>query len=300
MIVEFIDDARGEFGVAPICDALQVAPSTYYSAKSRPLSDRAVRDGVMMPILLALWKANYSVYGARKLWIAARNAGHEIGRDQVARLMRELGIWGVKRSRRVRTTRRDDTAERSPDLVNREFTAERPNALWVTDLTYVPTWSGVAYVCFIVDAFSRKIVGWRVAGHMRTEMVLDALEMARWSRGTNLKGLRCHSDAGSQFTSIRYGERLTELGALPSIGSIGDSFDNALAESTNGLYKAELIRGPDQGPWRTIEDVELATLGWVHWFNSNRIHNYLDDASPDQYEAAYAATNTNQPLVGIQ
>lgn len=300
MIVEFIDDARGEFGVAPICDALQVAPSTYYSAKSRPLSDRAVRDGVMMPILLALWKANYSVYGARKLWIAARNAGHEIGRDQVARLMRELGIWGVKRSRRVRTTRRDDTAERSPDPVNREFTAERPNALWVTDLTYVPTWSGVAYVCFIVDAFSRKIVGWRVAGHMRTEMVLDALEMARWSRGTNLKGLRCHSDAGSQFTSIRYGERLTELGALPSIGSIGDSFDNALAESTNGLYKAELIRGPDQGPWRTIEDVELATLGWVHWFNSNRIHNYLDDASPDQYEAAYAATNTNQPLVGIQ
>jgi putative transposase len=300
VIVEFIDDARGEFGVAPICDALQVAPSTYYSAKSRPLSDRAVRDGVMMPILLALWKANYSVYGARKLWIAARNAGHEIGRDQVARLMRELGIWGVKRSRRVRTTRRDDTAERSPDPVNREFTAERPNALWVTDLTYVPTWSGVAYVCFIVDAFSRKIVGWRVAGHMRTEMVLDALEMARWSRGTNLKGLRCHSDAGSQFTSIRYGERLTELGALPSIGSIGDSFDNALAESTNGLYKAELIRGPDQGPWRTIEDVELATLGWVHWFNSNRIHNYLDDASPDQYEAAYAATNTNQPLVGIQ
>jgi len=152
-----------------------VAPSTYYSAKTRPLSDRAIRDAVMMPILLALWKANYSVYGARKLWIAARNAGHEIGRDQVARLMRELGIWGVKRSRRVRTTRRADTAARSPDLVNREFCAEAPNQLWVTDLTYVATWSGVAYVCFIVDAFSRKIVGWRVAGHMRTDMVLDAL-----------------------------------------------------------------------------------------------------------------------------
>lgn len=300
MIVGFIDGHRGEFGVAPICDALQVAPSTYYSAKTRPLSDRAVRDAQMMPVLLALWRANYSVYGARKLWIAARNAGEVIGRDQVARLMRELGIRGVKRSRRVRTTRRDDTAARSPDLVNREFTAERPNALWVTDLTFVATWSGVAYVCFIVDAFSRRIVGWRVTPHMRTDMVLDALEMARWSRGTNLEGLRCHSDAGSQFTSIRYGERLAELGALPSIGSVGDSFDNALAESTNSLYKSELIRGPDRGPWRTIEDVELATLGWVHWFNAERIHSYLNDESPDQFEAAYAATNTDQPMVGIQ
>ena len=210
----------------------------------------------MMPVLLTLWKANYSVYGDRKLWIAARRAGHDIGRDQVARLMR--------------------------------------------DLTYVPTWSGVAYVCFIVDAFSRRIVDWRVAAHMRTEMVLDALEMARWSRDTDLEGLRCHSDAGSQFTSIRYGERLAEFGAVPSIGSIGDSFDNALAESTNGLYKAELIRGPDRGPWRTIEDVELATLGWVHWFNTDRIHSYLDDTSPDEFEAAYAAPNTDQPLVGIQ
>ncbi len=225
MIVEFIDDNRDEFGVEPICTALQVAPSTYYSAKTRPLSDRAIRDAVMMPILLALWKANYSVYGARKLWIAARNAGHVIGRDQVARLMRELGIWGVKRGRRVRTTRRDDTAPRSPDLVDREFSAEAPNQLWVTDLTYVATWSGVAYVCFIVDAFSRRIVGWRVASHMRTDMVLDALEMARWSRGTNLEGLIAHSDAGSQFTSIRYGERLAEIGAQPSIGSVGDSYD---------------------------------------------------------------------------
>ena len=300
MIVEFIDANRDEFGVEPICAALQVAPSTYRSAKRRPMSARAMRDAVMMPVLLALWKANYSVYGARKLWIAARRAGHGIGRDQVARLMRELGICGVKRSRRVRTTRRDDTVERSPDLVERDFTATEPNQLWVTDLTYVPTWSGVAYVCFIVDAFSSRIVGWRVASHMRTEMVLDALEMARWSRGTNLEGLRCHSDAGSQFTSIRYGERLAELGAVPSIGSIGDSFDNALAESTNGLYKAELIRGPDQGPWRTIEDVELATLGWVHWFNTDRIHSYLDDTSPDEFEAAYAASHTDQPLVGIK
>jgi len=164
----------------------------------------------------------------------------------------------------------------------------------------VATWSGVAYVCFIVDAFSRKIVGWRVAAHMRTDMVLDALEMARWQRGTILEGLVAHSDAGSQFTSIRYGERLAELNALPSIGSIGDSYDNALAESTNSLYKAELIRGPDQGPWRTIEDVELATLAWVHWFNTDRIHGYLNDDSPDEFEAAYAATKTDQSMVGIQ
>ncbi len=225
MIVEFIDDARDEFGVAPICDALQVAPSTYYSAKTRPPSARAIRDAAMMPILLMLWQANYSVYGARKLWIAARRAGHDIGRDQVARLMGELGIAGVKRSRRVRTTRRDDSSPRSPDLVERDFTADRPNRLWVTDLTFVATWSGVAYVCFIVDAFSRRIVGWRVASHMRTDMVLDALEMARWSRATNLEGLVAHSDAGSQFTGIRYGELLAEIGAVPSIGSVGDSYD---------------------------------------------------------------------------
>lgn len=207
--------------MAPICEAIEVASSTYYAAKARPLSARALRDAVMMPVLLALWKANYSVYGAHMRWKAARRAGHDIGRDQVARLMAELGIRGVKKAKRVFTTRRDDSAPRSPDLVNRGFTATAPNQLWVTDLTYVPSWSGVAYVCFIVDAFSRMIVGWRVAAHMRTDMVLDALEMARWSRGTDLEGLVAHSDAGSQFTSVRYGERLAELGALPSIGSAG-------------------------------------------------------------------------------
>jgi putative transposase len=250
---------------------------------------------------MALWVANYRVYGAHKLWKAARRAGHEIGRDQVARLMRQADIRGVSRKRRFRTTRPDPTAARPADLVCRDFTAEHPNALWVTDLTYVPTWSGVAYVCFIVDAFSRMIVGWRVAAHMRTEMVLDALEMARWSRGTHLEGLVAHSDAGSQFTSIRYGERLAELGAVPSIGSVGDSFDNALAETVNGLYKTELIRGPGQGPWRTIEDVELATLGWVHWHNTERLHGYLDDIPPAEFEAAfYAAQQADPAGVGIQ
>jgi len=225
MTVKFVDAHRQEFGVEPICRQLQVAPSTYYAAKSRPASARARRDAVMIPILVALWSANRKVYGAHKLWKAPRRAGHDIGRDQVARLMRAAGICGVRRGRRVITTRRDDAAERAADLVKRTFSATRPNALWVTDLTYVATWSGVAYVCFIVDAFSRMIVGWRVAAHMRTDMVLDALEMARWQRGTHLEGLVAHSDAGSQFTSLRYGERLTELGALPSIGSIGDSFD---------------------------------------------------------------------------
>jgi putative transposase len=271
VIVEFIDTHRDRFGVEPICGVLsehggQVAPSTYYAAKTRPPSSRAQRDAVMIPILLALWVANYRVYGAHKLWKAARRAGHDIGRDQVARLMRAAGMVGVCRRRRLRTTRPDDTAVRHPDLVRRDFTATAPNQLWVTDLTYVPTWAGVAYVCFIVDAFSRRIVGWRVASHMRTTMVLDAVDMAAWSRGARVDGLRCHSDAGSQFTSVRWGERLAELGAQPSIGSVGDSYDNALAETVNGLYKTELIRGPAQAgrPWKTVDDVELATLGWVH------------------------------------
>jgi len=298
--VEFIDDNKEEFGVEPICTTLQVATSTYYAAKRRPLSARAIRDAVMSPILLALFQTNYSVYGARKLWIAARRAGHTIGRDQVARLMGQLGIRGVRRTRRVRTTIPCDKADRPPDLVDRDFTADRPNRLWVTDLTYVSTWAGVAYVCFIVDAFSRRIVGWRVAANMRTAMVLDALEMARWQRGTRLEGLVTHSDAGSQFTSIRYGERLAEIGAVPSIGSVGDSYDNALAESTNSLYKAELIYGPDQGPWKTIEDVELATLGWVHWFNTQRLHGYLDDIPPAEHEDTYHAERRAEQPIGNQ
>jgi putative transposase len=292
-MVAYIDQHRDDFGVEPICKQLQIAPSTYYATKSRPRSARAMRDAVMIPLLVALWAANYRVYGAHKLWKAARRAGHDIGRDQVARLMRAAAIEGVQRRKKLRTTRPDQTAGRHPDLVRRDFTATAPNQLWVTDLTYVATWSGVAYVCFIVDACSRMIVGWRVAGHMRTTMVLDALEMAAWSRGARIDGLRCHSDAGSQYTSLRYGEALAELGAQPSIGSIGDSFDNALAEAVNGLYKIELIRGPEQGPWRTVEDVELATLGWVHWHNTERLHGYLDHVPPSEFEANWAKANTS-------
>lgn len=280
-----------------------MAPSTYYSAKSRPPSVRSKRDAVMAPIVRQLWEENYRVYGARKIWKAAQRAGHQIGRDQVARLMSAEGIEGVRRTKRVRTTRPDPEAPRHPDLVGRQFTAETPNQLWVTDLTYVPTWAGVAYVCFIIDACSRAIVGWRVASHMRTSMVLDAIEMARWSRGTTLTGLRCHSDAGSQFTSIRYGERLAEIGAVPSIGTVGDSYDNALAETVNGYYKAELIRGParEGRPWKTVEDVELATLSWVHWHNQTRLHGYLNDVPPTEFEETFYATKrTDQTLVGIQ
>jgi len=289
MTVAFIDTHRDEFGVEPICTTLQVAPSTYYAARNRPLSARALRDAVMIPILVALWTTNRKLYGAHKLWKAARRAGHDIGRDQVARLMRHAGIEGVTRQRRVRTTRPDPTAQRHPDLVNRDFTATAPNQLWVVDLTFVATWAGVAYVCFLTDAFTRMLVGWRVASHMRADMVLDALEMARWRRGTRLEGLVSHSDAGSQFTSIRYGERLDEIGAVPSIGSVGDSYDNALAETVNGLYKTEVIYGPDQGPWRTIEEVELATLSWVHWYNTQRLHGYLDHVPPTEYEETHYA-----------
>jgi putative transposase len=297
-MVRYIDEHRDAFGVEPICKALQVAPSTYYSAKSRPASARSIRDAMLKVTLLALWTANYEVYGIRKLWKAAVRAGEDVGRDQVARLMRDLGICGVRRGRKVRTTRPDDAAARPPDLVERRFKAVRPNQLWVTDLTNVATWAGTVYVCFIVDVFSRTIVGWRTATNMRTEMVLDALEMARWSRGTRLEGLVCHSDAGSQFTSIRYGERLAEIGALPSIGSVGDSYDNALAETVNGLYKTELIRR--RGPWRNVDDVELATLGWVHWFNTTRLHGAIDDVPPAEFEAAYyRRVETSEP-VGIQ
>ncbi len=306
MIVAFVDEHREEFGVEPICRVLQMAPSTYYAAKKRELapSARAVRDAAMMQILMVLWIANRKVYGAHKLWKAARRAGHDIGRDQVARLMRAMEIEGISRRRRkVFTTIADPDAQRAPDLVKRNFTADRPNALWVTDLTYVPTRTGMAYVCFIVDAFSRRIVGWRVAANMKTDMVLDALEMARRSRGNRrLVGLVAHADAGSQFTSVRFTERLDEIGARPSIGTVADSYDNALAETTNGLYKTECVFGPDAPrPWDDVDELELATLSWVHWFNEHRLHSHCGDIPPAEFEAAfYAAQQTDPTRVGIK
>jgi putative transposase len=308
VIIAYIDAHRDEFGVEPICRVLtehgcKIAPSTYHASKSRPASARAVRDAAMMQILMVLWVANRKVYGAHKLWKAARRAGHDIGRDQTARLMRELDIRGVSRRRKkVFTTIADPDAVRAPDLVDRNFTAERPDALWVTDLTYVPTRSGMAYVCFIVDAFSRRIVGWTVASNMKTQMVLDALEMARRSRGSKrLVGLVAHSDAGSQFTSVRFTERLDEIGARPSIGTIADSYDNALAETVNGLYKTECVYGPDATGWDDVDQLELETLSWVHWFNHDRLHSHCHDVPPAEFEAAfYAAQQTAPTGVGIQ
>jgi putative transposase len=306
VIVAFIDEHRDELGVEPICTALQIAPSTYYAAKRREVapSARAVRDAAMMQVLMVLWVANRKVYGAHKLWKAARRAGHEIGRDQVARLMRVMEIEGISRKRRkVFTTIADPDAVRAPDLVNRNFRADRPDALWVTDLTYVHTRTGMAYVCFIVDAFSRRIVGWRVAAHMRTDMVLDALEMARRSRGgRRFVGLVAHADAGSQFTSVRFTERLDEIGARPSIGTVADSYDNALAETTNGLFKAECVRGPDApAVWGDVDQLELATLSWVHWFNEDRLHSHCRDIPPAEFESAfYAAQQTDPAGVGNQ
>ena len=306
MIVDFIDAHRDEFGVEPICTVLQFAPSTYRAAKRREQSPspRAVRDVAMMQVLMVLWVANRKVYGAHKLWKAARRAGHDVGRDQVARLMRELDIRGVSRRRKkVFTTVADPDATRAPDLVDRNFTADRPDALWVTDLTYVPTRSGMAYVCFIVDTFSRRIVGWTAASHMKTEMVLDALEMARRSRGSKrLVGLVTHSDAGSQFTSVRFTERLDEIGARPSIGTVADSYDNALAESVNGLYKAECVYGPDAPrAWDDVDQLELETLSWVHWFNEDRLHSHCRDVPPTEFESAFYADQQTAPTgVGIK
>lgn len=286
-MIRYIDEHRGRFGVEPICSELPIAVSTYYKARSQPPSARTVRDAELTPAIKTTWEDNYKVYGARKVWLALRRQGVEVGRDRVARLMKVMGIAGAVRTRRVRTTRPDPSAARAPDLVGRNFTAARPNQTWVADFTHVPTWAGIVYVAFVVDMFSRFILGWRAATTMRTELVLDALEMAIWRRSSDLHGLVAHSDAGSQYTSIRYTERLAEIGAAPSIGSVGDPVDNAVAESTIGLYKTELIRR--RGPWRDPDQVELETLGWTDWFNHTRLHSTTLDLPPAEYETIWTA-----------
>jgi putative transposase len=296
----FIDAHRSavsgglRWGIEPICAALEIAPSTYYSAKSRPPSARAVSDAMLVSLLVALFVKNYSVYGRRKLAKAARRAGLDVGRDQVARLMRAQGLQGATRAKKRFTTRPDTSHVRAPDLVKRRFAADRPDRLWVADFTYCSTWSGIVYVAFVVDVFSRRIVGWKAARTMHTSLVLDALNMAAWTRrGVNLDGLICHSDAGSQYTSITYTDRLADIGAAPSIGTVADSFDNAMAETTIGLFKAELHRNPaalatNGGPWKGLDDLEVATCGWVCWFNTERLHSELDDQTPAEVEAAWS------------
>jgi transposase InsO family protein len=299
--VAFIDAHRDQetggrrWGVEPICEQLQVAPQTYYARKSRPPSARSLRDAALGLVLLKLWIDNFSVYGRHKLWKAARRAGHDVGRDQVARLMRLYGMRGATRAKKRFTTKADPEAVRAPDLVKRDFSAERPDRLWVADFTYCSTWSGIVYVAFVIDVFSRRIVGWKAARSMTAALVIDALSMAAWTRRhTGIDQLVCHSDAGSQYTSVAYTERLDEVGAAPSIGTVGDSYDNAMAETTIGLFKTELFRNPAVlasvgGHWTGFDDLEAATCRWVSWFNTERLHTELDDNTPAEVEAEYYA-----------
>ncbi len=289
--------AHRHHGVVPVCRVLQVAPSAVRSAMSRPVCARRVADEAVKPKLLAVFDANYRVYGRRKMKAALRREhGINLDQDRIARLMRELGIRGATRTRSTVTTRPDRSSPRAPDLVNRCFRAERPDQLWVCDFTYVPTWSGFAYTAFVTDVYSRRIVGWRTASSMTADLVVDALEMAIFSRRHRLlRGVIAHSDAGGQYVSVTYTERLAEIHALPSIGSVGDSFDNAMAESVNGLYKTELIRR--QGPWRHAEHVELATLSYVDWFNNRRLHSELGNIPPTEFEADYYARTRTQHQV---
>ena len=282
-----MDAHRDRFGVEPICRLLQVAPSSYYAAKGRQRCQRKVRDEALKLEIARVHAANYGVYGARKVWRQLHRDGVRVARCTVERLMRELGLAGRTRGVRRRTTIPADTAATHPDRVERRFVADAPNQLWIADITYVATWSGFAYTAFVTDVYSRRIVGWRVATTLRTDLALDALEMAIWSRTETLEGLVHHSDRGVQYLSIRYTERLAAEGAVTSVGSRGDSYDNAMAESINGLYKSELITM--RGPWRTVDDVELATLSWVHWWNTTRLHSAIGNAPPDEFEAAHYA-----------
>jgi len=285
--VRFIREHRERWGVEPICRMLQVAPSSYYAATTRPLPARKRRDGALQVAIRRVWDEHRQVYGADKVWAQLKREGTSVARCTVERLMRTLGLRGVVRGKtHVRTTVADEASSRPLDLVARQFRAPAPNRLWVADLTYVKTHSGWVYVAFVVDVCSRYVVGWQSSRSLRTDLALDALEMALWRRrAASLRGLVHHSDRGVQYLAIRYTERLAEAGAVASVGSKGDSYDNALAESFNGLYKTELIRR--QGPWRGLEDVEHATLEYVDWFNHRRLHGELGMVPPAEFEAAY-------------
>ena len=302
----YIDGHRDRFGVEPICRALQFAPSTYWSAKGRAPSTRARRDAALRVEIARVHAENFGVYGAPKIWAQLNREGHRVARCTVERLMRDLGLQGAVRGKPRRTTIPDDTAGRPRDLVERQFSASAPNRLWVADLTYVRTWSGFVYVSFISDVYSRRIVGWHASRSLRTDLALNALEQAIWERhraGVSLDGLVHHSDRGGQYLSIRYTERLAANDIVASVGSRGDSYDNALAESIIGLYKTELVR--NRGPWRSLDDLEFATLEWVDWFNHRRLHHTnIGSAPPAEAEDAYyrhqhsghqATTQTKQP-----
>lgn len=292
----FIDEHRDLYGVESICSVLPIAPSTFYEQEARRrdpalLPARAKRDIELRPQIDRVWHENEEVYGVKKTWKQLKREGFDVARCTVARLMRDLGLRGAVNGKTIKTTFPDTSASRPPDLVDRNFTASRPNELWVADFTYVATWRGWVYVAFVIDVFSRMIVGWRAANSPRTDLVLDALEQALFSR-SETDGVVHHSDRGSQYLSIRYTERLAEAGMERSVGSIGDSYDNALAEAVIGLFKKEVIRR--KGPWRNLEHVEFATLTWVSWFNSHRLLEPIGYIPPAEFEAAYYR---NQPTL---
>jgi len=293
-MISFVDAYRDEHGVEPICKVLPIAPSTYHdhAAKRRDpskLSARAKRDAAAKPEVQRVFDENFQVYGVRKVWRQMKREGHGVARCTVARLMRGLGLKGVIRGSKVRTTISDKAAPCPLDHVNRQFRSSRPNVLWVSDFTYVATWQGFVYVAFVVDVFARRIVGWRVSRSAHAGFVLDALEQALHERRpVSGGGLVHHSDRGSQYVSIKYTERLAGAGLVPSVGSVGDSYDNALAETINGLYKAEVIHR--RGSWRSMEAVEFATLEWVDWFNNRRLLEPIGNIPPAEAEARYYAS----------
>ena len=299
-MIGFIDDHREAYGVEPICRVLPIAPSTYrahVAKRSDPskLSTRARRDLTLKPEIARVFAENFEVYGVRKVWRQLQREGVDIARCTVARLMRSMGLQGVIRGKRVRTTIGDKAAPCPLDHVNRQFHAPHPDALWVSDFTYVATWTGFVYVAFIIDAYARRIVGWRVSRSAHAGFVLDALEQALHERRpAHRGGLIHHSDRGSQYVSIKYTERLSEAGIEPSVGSVGDSYDNALAETINGLYKAEVIHR--RGPWRSFEAVEFATLEWVDWFNHRRLMEPIGNIPPAEAESRYYAMS-EQPAM---
>lgn len=303
-MIRFVDEHKDRFGVEPVIAVLRgtdagfLSVSGFYAAKRRPPSARSRADAVLGERIGQVHEANYSVYGVRKMHAALRRDGIEVGRDRVGRLMRQLGLHGARRGRFKRTTIADSAAARPADLVNRAFTAARPNALWVCDLTYIRTWLGFAYLALVIDVYSRRIVGWALTTHLRTDLPLEALEMAVWARDERLDGLVHHSDAGAQYTAIRYTDTLTDVGALPSVGSVGDSYDNAMAESTIGQIKTELIHR--HGPWRTLEQLEYALLEYLDWWNHHRLHSQLGMRTPAETETTYYAQTTSLTEAGTQ
>jgi putative transposase len=289
-MIAFVDDHHGVHGVEPICRLLPIAPSTYFEHVARrrdpaKLPERAKRDAELQPHIQRVWQENFQVYGVRKVWRQLRREGIAVARCTVGRLMRTMGLRGVVRGKAVRTTVSNKAAPCPLDRVNRDFNAPRPNVLWVADFTYVATWSGFVHVAFVVDAFARRIVGWRVSRTATAGFVLDALEQALHARRPVEGGLIHHSDRGVQYVSITYTERLVEAGIAPSVGSVGDSYDNALAETVIGLFKTEVIRR--LGPWRSVEAVELATLMWIDWFNHRRLLEPIGFVPPAEAEAAF-------------